>query len=90
MPIAILEAMAYSHPIISTPVGGIPEVIKTGENGILVKPGDTKAIADAIKFYIENNEAIRSQGDKAYEVVQDFFPKKVFGDLKALYLKILR
>lgn len=89
LPIAILEAMAYSHPIISTPVGGIPEVIKTGENGILVKPGDTKAIADAIKFYIENNEAIKSQGDKAYEVVQDFFPNKVFGDLKALYLKML-
>lgn len=89
LPIAILEAMAYSHPIISTPVGGIPEIIKSGENGILVQPGDTKAIADAIKFYIENNEAIKSQGDKAYEVVQDFFPNKVFGDLKALYLKML-
>ena len=89
LPIAILEAMAYSHPIISTPVGGIPEVIKTGENGTLVKPGDTKAIADAIKFYIENSEAIKSQGDKAYEVVLDFFPKKVFGDLKDIYMKIL-
>lgn len=31
LPIAILEAMAYSHPIISTPVGGIPEIIKSGE-----------------------------------------------------------
>lgn len=89
LPIAILEAMAYSHPVISTPVGGIPEIIKSGENGILVQPGDTKGIADAIKFYIENNEAIKSQGDKAYEVVQDFFPNKVFGDLKALYLKML-
>lgn len=89
LPIAILEAMAYSHPVISTPVGGIPEIIKSGKNGILVQPGDTKGIADAIKFYIENNEAIKSQGDKAYEVVQDFFPNKVFGDLKALYLKML-
>lgn len=90
LPIAILEAMAYSHPIISTPVGGIPEIIKSGENGILVKPGDTKAIADAIKFYIENRDAIRKQGNNAFNVVQDFFPKKVFGDLKALYLKILK
>lgn len=89
LPIAILEAMAYSHPIISTPVGGIPEIIKSSENGILVKPGDTKAIADAIKFYIENRDAIRKQGNNAFKVVQDFFPEKVFGDLKALYLKLL-
>ena len=89
LPIAILEAMAYSHPIISTPVGGIPEIIKSGENGILVKPGDTKGIAGAIKFYIENCDAIKKQGNNAFNVVQDFFPEKVFGDLKALYLKML-
>ena len=80
LPIAILEAMAYSHPIISTPVGGIPEVIKTGENGILVKSGDTKAITDAIKYYIENRDEVKKQGDRAYHVVQDFFPEKVFGE----------
>lgn len=89
LPIAILEAMAYSHPVISTPVGGIPEVIKTGGNGILVKPGDSVAIAEAIKFYIENHDAISKQGDKAYSVVQDFFPEKVFGDLKKIYAQLL-
>lgn len=89
LPIAILEAMAYSHPIISTPVGGIPEIIKSGENGILVKPGDTKCIADAIKFYIENRDAIRKQGNNAYKVVQDFFPEKVFGNLKGIYERML-
>lgn len=81
--------MSYSHPVISTPVGGIPEIIKSGENGILVKPGDTKAIAEAIKFYIENRDAIRIQGNNAFNVVQDFFPEKVFRDLKTLYLKML-
>lgn len=89
LPIAILEAMAYSHPVISTPVGGIPEVIHTGENGILVQPGDTKAIADAIKYYIENRDEMKKQGDKAYQVVQDFFPGKVFGDLKEIYTEVL-
>ena len=81
--------MAYSHPIISTPVGGIPEIIKSGENGILVQPGDTKGIADAIKFYIENHDAIRKQGNKAFKIVQDFFPEKVFGDLKKIYAQLL-
>lgn len=88
LPIAILEAMAYSHPVISTPVGGVPEVIKAGENGILVKPGDTKAIADAIKYYIENQAIIAKQGDLGYKIVQDFFPEKVFGDLKRIYKEL--
>lgn len=88
LPIAILEAMAYSHPVISTPVGGIPEVIETGKNGILVQPGDTMAIAEAIKFYIENHDAIGVHGNNAYQVVQNFFPERVFGDLKKIYEKV--
>ena len=44
LPIAILEAMSYSHPIISTPVGGIPEVVKDHQNGILVEPGNLEQI----------------------------------------------
>lgn len=88
LPIAILEAMAYSHPVISTPVGGIPEVIETGKNGMLVQPGDTKAIADAIKYYIENHDSIGEHGKEAYKVVQDFFPERVFGDLKKIYEKV--
>lgn len=85
LPIAILEAMAYGHPVITTPVGGIPEVVKTGENGVLVTPGDTKAIAAAIKHYVENRDDIARHGRRAYQVVRDFFPEKVFGDLKGIY-----
>lgn len=88
LPIAILEAMAYSHPVISTPVGGIPEVIETGKNGMLVQPVDTKAIADAIKYYIENPDVIKVHGGSAYQVVQNFFPERVFYDLKKIYEKV--
>lgn len=51
---------------------------------------NTKAIADAIKFYIENRDAIRKKGNNAFNVVQDFFPEKVFGDLEALYLEMFK
>ena len=46
LPVSILEAMSYGCAIISTPVGGIPEVVR--ENGILVRPGDVEGIAAAI------------------------------------------
>lgn len=89
LPIAILEAMAYSHPVISTPVGGIPEVIKDGVNGKLVKPGDIQGITEAIKYYIENEDRIALEGMNAFSVVKDFFPEKVFGDLLSIYKRLL-
>lgn len=47
LPVSILEGMAAGKAIISTSVGAIPEVI-TEENGILVEPGDTAALAEAM------------------------------------------
>lgn len=48
IPIAVLEAMSVGVPVICTHVGGLPEVIEDGRNGILVPPGDPGAIAAAI------------------------------------------
>lgn len=90
LPIAILEAMSYSHPVISTPVGGIPEVVENKRNGILVEPGNQKEIADAIKYYIENKEEIKTQGENGYKRVKDFFPEKVFSDLNNIYESLLK
>lgn len=89
LPIAILEAMSYSHPVISTPVGGIPEILKNGSNGKLVQPGDKEAIAEAILFYIENKTSIQIEGENGYKVVQRFFPEKVLADLTNIYQQVL-
>lgn len=89
LPIAILEAMTYHHPVISTPVGGIPEVLKDGYNGKVVTPGDIEKIANAISFYIDNKEAIKEQGENSYKVVQPFLPDSVFSSLKSIYNKLL-
>ena len=90
LPIAILEAMSYSHPIISTPVGGIPEIISNYKNGILVTPGNYTEITNAIKYYIESKKEIKLQGENGYKVVKDFFPDKVFNDLTNIYKTLLK
>lgn len=89
LPIAILEAMAYHHPVISTPVGGIPEILKNNYNGTLVQPGDTEGIANAIQHYIVNRETIKSEGEQSFKVVQSFFPESVFTSLKKIYNGLL-
>ena len=89
LPIAFLEAMAYHHPVISTPVGGIPEILKDGYNGRMVQPGDAGGIAKAICDYIEDKDSIKSQGENSYKVVQPFFPESVFASLKEIYQELL-
>ena len=48
LPISLLEAMGLGVPVISTTVGGIPELIEDGETGILVEPGDAEGLAESL------------------------------------------
>lgn len=89
LPIAILEAMAYAHPVIATPVGGIPEVIKSGVNGTLVAPGDCEDMASAILRYIDNPADIVSQGRAALQSVQPFMPESVMNSLESIYKELI-
>ena len=54
LPTVIMEAMATGLPVVSTNVGGIPEMVIENETGFLVQPGDTAAMADAIQTVIND------------------------------------
>lgn len=85
LPISILEAMSYACPIISTPVGGIPEVVN--DNGILITPGDSEEIYAAIKRYIDNPDLIIQEGNVSLNNVSKYLPDYVMNDLKKIYLR---
>jgi glycosyltransferase involved in cell wall biosynthesis len=55
--IVLLEAMACETPVIATRTGGIPEIVKNGENGILVPVNDPLKLAKAIDYLLENKDA---------------------------------
>jgi glycosyltransferase involved in cell wall biosynthesis len=55
-PVTILEALSCQTPVITTPVGGIPEIIKNHQTGILIPPGDSNSLAKAINFLLENED----------------------------------
>lgn len=56
MPTAILQALAAGLPVITTPAGGIPEVIKTGENGFLIQPRSPRQLAEKILLLLQQDD----------------------------------
>lgn len=89
LPIGILEAMSYRHPIISTPVGGIPEVVKDGVNGIMVKPGNVQEIAKAISAFVGDKRLVEEYGMHSMELVKPYLPETVFATLSEMYSHLI-
>lgn len=54
LPNVILEALACGLPVVTTPVAAIPEVVRDGETGVLVAPGDATALADSVERLLED------------------------------------
>lgn len=72
-PLSILEAMAFSLPIISTDVYGIPEQIDDGKDGLLVMAGDTKALEEKIMHLLKNKDEALKLGKNARKKIEKKF-----------------
>jgi len=58
LPTVLIEALAAERPIVASDVGGVPEIIENGVNGLLVAPGDPSQLADACLQLLKDNELI--------------------------------
>ena len=65
LPMGLLEAMAAGCPVVASSVGGIPDVVRHGVNGLLIPAGDTQALADAIRRLVEDPQFARRLGAAA-------------------------
>lgn len=89
LPISLLEAMSYGLPLISTNVGGIPEILKDRQNGIMVHPGNESEIWNAVKYFIDNPAEIAKMGNTSETMVAPYTPQNVFHNLKSIYNNLL-
>src|SRR5262249_53212127 len=69
----ILEAMATGLPVIATGVGGNSELVREGETGTLIRPGDPAALAAAIRVYIDDPKLCSSHGSLARAWIEEGF-----------------
>jgi len=73
LPTVIMEAMATRLPVVSTNIGGIPEMVIESETGFLVRPGDAAAMSDAIERVINDCSSAARLGHSGYERTRAFF-----------------
>jgi glycosyltransferase involved in cell wall biosynthesis len=64
-PLSVMEAMAAGLPVVSTSVGGVPELVEPGQQGFLVPPGDRREFTMAMRRLLENRELMLAMGDAA-------------------------
>jgi len=76
LPLTILEAMACGKPVIATNVGGIPEIVKDGENGILVYPKDPETLYMAMNELLGDREKREKMGRIGKRVCDESFRTK--------------
>lgn len=76
LPMALLEAMAMSKAIVATKVGGIPDVIKDGENGLLINKSDYKELASKIEQLLLNKELRLKLGNEAKNTILKYYTAK--------------
>lgn len=88
-PISIIEAMACKLPIISTKVGSIPEMIADNVNGILITPGATNALVDAIMLLLNNALLRTSMGNESYNIALERHKiEDLYSALSKLYFQM--
>lgn len=85
-PMALLEAMAAGLPCVATAVGGVPETIRNGTEGVLVPAGDPRALADGIEKLLQNPDMRMSLGKAARErVIRDFSIEALAATCRQIY-----
>ena len=72
-PLAVLEAMAAARPVVATAVGGVPELVRRNETGLLVPPRSPRALASALDALIDHPREARRMGYEGRKRVKRFF-----------------
>jgi glycosyltransferase involved in cell wall biosynthesis len=78
--------MASGRPVVATRTGGIPETITDGQTGLLVRPSDPAALADAVRLLVESPELASAIARRGSDSVRARFDRSVTaGRFDAIY-----
>ena len=85
---AVLDAWAYDLPIITTPVGGLPDILVDGKNALVFEPGDVNLLAEQITRIIKD-EALRASIEKeSTKLAKTIFAQDVICNQLSIIYKV--
>jgi glycosyltransferase involved in cell wall biosynthesis len=84
LPFAVLEALSSGLPVVTTNVGGIPEMIESGRNGFLVQPFNSRELSDRILYFLEHPSAASEMSFLARKTILERF------DWRLIVKKVLK
>jgi glycosyltransferase involved in cell wall biosynthesis len=91
LPFILLEAMAFSKPVVATRSTGIVDVINDGENGFLVPPRSPEILSDKIKWVLDRPEVAAKVGKAAKKIVEERFNLgKTIPRIEELYIQLYK
>jgi glycosyltransferase involved in cell wall biosynthesis len=91
LPSTLIEGMSLGKPAVVTSVGGIPEVVENDKTGLLVPPGDPKALSTALLRLLREPETARRLGEDAKKRYEELFrPEIVTRKLENLFEDLIR
>ncbi len=90
-PIALLEAMALGLPCVATAVGGVPDTLEDGLEGLIAQPGDPRGIARALARLIDDHQLRETLGSAAHRKVVNEFSIEVLAEkCQSIYQEALK
>ncbi len=87
LPQSILQAMAMGKPVVSTPVGSIPEAVINGVNGFVVPIKDSSALAEKALQLLRDREVMKRMGQKGQEIASRYTVEHGLDRLEAMYFE---
>jgi glycosyltransferase involved in cell wall biosynthesis len=73
LPVVLMEAMANALPVVTTQIAGIPELVRNGESGLIVPPGNAEALTDALRLLVTDASMRTQFGQNGRRVVEQEF-----------------
>ena len=90
-PKSVLEAQARGKPVVATRIGGLPELVEHGQNGLLVEPGDRADLAEALRRVMAMDvESLATMGAKGREQATSRFTRdRYYREMTAIYAELV-
>jgi len=91
LPVAVIESLSSGTPVVATRVGGVPELVRDGETGYIVEPGNIDSIAEGLLKAIADPAKTAAMGRLAQEeTIRKYSIERLIRDIEELYGKLLQ